>query len=263
MLQYDPKKRLNIEQLSRHHFLTRNVKDFHPIDFSLIYNKIGEKGIVINIKENKTIWQAFNADNTGKQNNLQNNNNNNINNSMWNIFDKETELKLSMISPQNLDQVPYSENETTDNNFTNNTNNNNAHNKNHINQQSNKNVQKMNVNNINNHQINNYNNNQINQFHSDNRINRLNPNFNVTNSHIPLDYNYPKEFANPGKNGVMANNINNYASINNFSPNNNMNLYQGNNNIPINQTQIYPQNYPGDIKIIKRAATTEESCMHQ
>ena len=265
MLQYDPKKRLNIEQLSRHHFLTRNVKDFHPIDFSLIYNKIGEKGIVINIKENKTIWQAFNADNTGNQKNLQNNknnNNNNINNSMWNIFDKETELKLSMISPQNLDQVPYSENETTDNNFTNNSNNNNAHNKNHINQQSDKNVQKMNVNNINNHQINNYNN-QINQFHSDNRINRLNPNFNVTNSHIPLDYNYPKEFANPGKNGVMANNINNYASINNFNQNNNMNLYHGNNNIPINQTQIYPQNYPGDIKIIKRAATTEESCMHQ
>ena len=259
MLQYDPKKRLNIEQLSRHQFLTRNVKNFTPIDFSLIYNKIGEKGIVINIKENKTICQAFNTDNNGNQYNIQKNNDNNYFN-MWNIFNKETELRLSKISPQKLDQAPYAENETIDNNFINNTNNK------QINQSPNINLQKMNIknmDNMNNNQINNYNN-QLKQLHSDNEINRFNYNYNVANTQIPLDYNYPKEFTNPTSNIVVGNNINRFDSSPNINQNNDMNLYQGNNNnLQINQTQIYPQNYPGDIKIIKRAATTEESCTNQ
>ena len=261
MLQYDPKKRLNIEQLSRHHFLTINVKNFTPIDFSLIYNKIGEKGIVINIKENKTICQAFNTDNNGNQNNIQKNNDNNYFN-MWNIFNKETELRLSKISPQKLDQAPYTENETIDNNFINNTNNK------QINQSPNINLQKMNIknmDNMNNNQIklNNYNN-KLKQIHSDNEINRFNYNYNVANTQIPQDYNYPKEFTNPTSNIVVGNNINRFDSSPNIKQNNDLNLYQGNNNnLQINQTQIYPQNYPGDIKIIKRAATTEESCTNQ
>lgn len=45
MLQYDPKKRLNIEQISQHSFLKNNVEDFTKIDLDLN----------VNIKNNQTI----------------------------------------------------------------------------------------------------------------------------------------------------------------------------------------------------------------
>ena len=262
MLQYDPKKRLNIEQLSRHHFLTRNVQNFHSIDFSLIYSKIGEKGIVVNTKDNKTMWQVFNANNTGIQNN--NNNNNNISNNfnisssqMWNIFNGETEQKLSMISPNILDQQPFVEDDTKDN-TVNNTNQNNQ-----INQQQNLNY---NNNMINNNQINN-NNDQIRYHHSDNNINRINyNNFNVANSHIPFNYNYniSNTHVNPNLNNFGEMGQNQYISSPMINQNNNGNFRQGNNmNQQINQTQVNPPNYPGDIEIHRRAATTEESCHFQ
>ena len=127
MLQYDPKKRLNCEQLSRHQFLTRKVENFSPIDFSLIYNKVDEKGIVINTKDNKTMWQVFNSNESQikNNNNIMNNNNINTNENMWNIFNKETELKLSKIPMNIFDQTPFVENEGVDNGFDNNNINNN------------------------------------------------------------------------------------------------------------------------------------------
>ena len=281
MLQYDPKKRLNIEELSRHHFLTRNVKDFRPIDFSLIYSKIGEKGIVVNTKENKTMWQVFNANNTEIQNNnnISNNNVNNNFNNMWDIFNKETEIKLSMISPKELDQTPFSENDTAGNSNINN-------NINQVNQiKQDKHHNNINYNNINNNinisstQFINNNQKQFKHLHSDNstNINNYN-NFNLANSQMPFDYKYPKEFINydnnkktnvinPGNNfeGTMQNHFESTPVIN---PSINMNFYPSNNinndfNQKINQTQINPQNSLDDIKIQKRIATTDESCLHQ
>ena len=41
MLQYTPNKRLNIEQLSKHEFLNKNVKDFKPVDLNLFDNTNG------------------------------------------------------------------------------------------------------------------------------------------------------------------------------------------------------------------------------
>ena len=63
MLQYDSNSRLNIEQLAAHHFITKNVKDFHSIDLKQISNKIDKnKQIVIDVKKNKSIWAIFNKE---------------------------------------------------------------------------------------------------------------------------------------------------------------------------------------------------------
>jgi serine/threonine protein kinase len=83
MLQYDSSKRLTIEELSRHHFLTRKTKDFNTIDFVLVAEKLGTKGIYINTKKNET---------------------------MWNIFNEETEVKLSNIPTRILDKNTFPDN---------------------------------------------------------------------------------------------------------------------------------------------------------
>ena len=70
MLQYDPKKRLTAEQLSRHHFLTRNVRNFHKIDLKLVSHKLGEKGINVNTKKNETMWDIFNEEDNKKLYNI-------------------------------------------------------------------------------------------------------------------------------------------------------------------------------------------------
>ena len=70
MLQYDSKKRLTSEQLSRHHFLTRNVRNFNKIDLKLVSNKIGQNGINVNTKKNQTIWDIFNEEDNKKLYNI-------------------------------------------------------------------------------------------------------------------------------------------------------------------------------------------------
>ena len=73
MLQYDSHQRLNSEELSRHVFLTRNVKDFHPIDMKKVSKKVDKKGLNINVKKNKTIWAIFNDDDEDKLNKINGN----------------------------------------------------------------------------------------------------------------------------------------------------------------------------------------------
>ena len=57
MLQYEGKNRLNIEQLSRHAFITKDVKQFKKINLNEISNKIEDNQIEVNTKENKTFIQ--------------------------------------------------------------------------------------------------------------------------------------------------------------------------------------------------------------
>ena len=59
MLQYNAKNRLSAEELSRHHFLTKNIKDFKNIDLKKVSNRIDNKGLNINIKKNQSIWAIF------------------------------------------------------------------------------------------------------------------------------------------------------------------------------------------------------------
>ena len=56
MIQYDPKARLSCEELSRHPFLTKDVKDFTSID---VKTKDGEDMIKIDFKESKSIHKSI------------------------------------------------------------------------------------------------------------------------------------------------------------------------------------------------------------
>ena len=61
MLQYDSKIRLSADELSRHYFLTKNIKDFTRIDINKIKNNLTEDDeIKINVKKNQSIWAIFN-----------------------------------------------------------------------------------------------------------------------------------------------------------------------------------------------------------
>ena len=62
MLQYEAQRRLSADQLSRHEFLTKNVKDFKPIDLQKASKNIDEKGLNINCNINTSIWSIFNID---------------------------------------------------------------------------------------------------------------------------------------------------------------------------------------------------------
>ena len=73
MLQYDPSTRLSAEQLSRHAFLTKNVKDFKPINLKKVDNKVSGKKLNINAKKNATIWSIFNGDDEEKLTNIEGN----------------------------------------------------------------------------------------------------------------------------------------------------------------------------------------------
>ena len=57
MLQYEGKNRLNAEQLSRHAFLTKDVKQFKRINLNEISNKIEDNQIEVDTHENKTFLQ--------------------------------------------------------------------------------------------------------------------------------------------------------------------------------------------------------------
>ena len=74
MLQYNSTTRLTCEELSKHPFLTLNVKDFHPIDMQKVSKKCDDKKLKINVKQNKSIWAIFNADDEEKLVNIDGNN---------------------------------------------------------------------------------------------------------------------------------------------------------------------------------------------
>ena len=67
MLQYNAEKRLSANELSRHHFLTKSVREFEPIDVRKVSNKINRNNdLNINIKKNATIWSIFNEEDENK-----------------------------------------------------------------------------------------------------------------------------------------------------------------------------------------------------
>ena len=53
MLQYNPKKRLNIDQISRNEFLNKNFQNFSKIELDLFGDKVCPNGLNINIKKIK------------------------------------------------------------------------------------------------------------------------------------------------------------------------------------------------------------------
>ena len=57
MLQHNPQKRLNIDQLANHNFLMKNVKDFKELDLKRAGEKGDKDNLTINTKE--SIWGIF------------------------------------------------------------------------------------------------------------------------------------------------------------------------------------------------------------
>ena len=66
MLQYNAQKRLSANELARHHFLTKNIRDFEPIDVRKVSNKVNQNKLQVNIKRNQTIWSIFNQEDEDK-----------------------------------------------------------------------------------------------------------------------------------------------------------------------------------------------------
>ena len=62
MLQYSAKHRLSSDELSKHAFLIKNVKDFKKLDLRKVSHKVDMQGLNINIKRNQSIWAIFNAE---------------------------------------------------------------------------------------------------------------------------------------------------------------------------------------------------------
>ena len=80
MLQYNPDDRLSVTELAQHDFIVKNVREFTKVDIKQVFNKLDRKGLVINVKDNKTIRRVFSIDssNNDNKNNYNNNNQNNI-----------------------------------------------------------------------------------------------------------------------------------------------------------------------------------------
>ena len=66
MLQYNPAQRLSCKKLAKHPFLTKNVKDFHPINLSLVSKNVEKDKLKINVKNNKSICSIFNEQDVGE-----------------------------------------------------------------------------------------------------------------------------------------------------------------------------------------------------
>ena len=272
MLQYDSRKRLNIEEISRHHFLTRNTKDFSSIDFALVASKLGEDKLYINTKNNDTLWKIFNEETEENCRKIPTRilDTNTFIDNKGQEDEKETieENKNQNSQSQVTDKYQPSQQLQTNNNYYSSTNTNTNTNAN----------TNLNPNYYPQSQITNkeMSNNMQKGFREDKRI----QNYNNFNSNP--NPNNQIHFTNQTVNNInnfqnVTTNFNNMGTHDTFSPyplgpsagntqNNNVPFYEGyttnpqiNNNI--NQ-QIYP-NYPGDIKVKKQIATTDESCLNQ
>ena len=60
MFQYESEKRLSAEELSRHDFLTKNIRHFVRIDINEVKKYIKNDKLIININEDETLWNMFN-----------------------------------------------------------------------------------------------------------------------------------------------------------------------------------------------------------
>ena len=74
MLQYNADIRASAEVLSKHAFLTKSIKSFQKVDFNKISKKISGKELVINYKDNDTIYRLFNRNTVTNEENNKNDN---------------------------------------------------------------------------------------------------------------------------------------------------------------------------------------------
>jgi serine/threonine protein kinase len=106
MLQYDPKKRLNIDQLEKHPFLTKSLYQFTKIDLSKVNNNIKNNKLKMNTKNNRTIWAIFNEEDEKKLLSIDSNNN---------YIEKESPIKEESVYDHK--KMPLNENKIINNNI--------------------------------------------------------------------------------------------------------------------------------------------------
>ena len=70
MIQYDPRKRLNAEQLLNHRFLKRAYSELTKINLKEAHNKLIGSNIKINSKYNQSIWEIFEQDEDSELDNI-------------------------------------------------------------------------------------------------------------------------------------------------------------------------------------------------
>ena len=102
MLQYEGEKRLSAQELSKHSFLVKNVKDFTKPEFDKFSNKINNGEFEINTINNKTVWSYFNKEEIQKESHEQSDNN------LINMNDENSYLKKinnNLIKDNNISQV--------------------------------------------------------------------------------------------------------------------------------------------------------------
>ena len=245
MLQYDSDKRLNIEQLSNHSFLKKNVNEFHKIDLQRVNKNIVRSKLKLNVKGNKTIWAVFNEEDEDKLMKIKGddfaedkpiaefdhkkaNSNQNLNNK---IKDNNNNNNLQ----NNNNKNPLMPNNNINNNINNNNLNNNKINNNNL---LNNNINNNNINNNNNFNNNNLKNNNINN----NNLNNNNINNNNLNKNNIINNNNINNNINNNKINNMNNNMNN-----NINKNQNINI---NNNINANKNINNQNNYANQKPII-------------
>jgi len=295
MLQYNSKYRLSAEQLSRHHFLTKNIKDFKKIDLNKVSNKVDKQGLNINIKRNHSIWAIFseedekalidipgnfylndlkpiaeeNNENPFKKgndnkdmkkvdnNNLNNNKIKNNNNLNNNIYKNNNQIK------NNNNNIIKNNNANLYNNYINNNKNiiqtnNNLKNNNNIknnNLNINNNIKNNNLN-INNNNINN-NNIQKNINNNINANNNINNNHNLIINNMNNINNLKDNNINSNKNNL--NNLYENIRINNLKINNNINPnLKNNNNLNNNNNNNNLYNKINNIKINNKIEDNKE-----
>jgi serine/threonine protein kinase len=216
MLQYDPNQRLNIEQLSNHTFLTKNVKSFEPIDIKKVKRKVDKSKLEINIKKNKSIWAIFNQEDEDKLVRIS-----------AQCFDKPIDEQANFVKP-NLNNNNLNNNNNQNNNLNNRNNNQN-------------NMQKMQSGNLNN-RINNQNN--IQKMQSDN-LKNINQNNNKNNMQNNNNLNNRNNMQNQ-----KPNHNHNQNNDNKNNTNNNNDRFLGKQAQPQNKQFVpaYPYTYaPGGL----------------
>ena len=247
MLQYEPERRLNIEQLANHNFLKKNVNNFEKLDLHKVNKNLVKSKLKLNVKANATIWALFNDEDEDKLMKIKGN-------------DFATDMPIAEVDYKKANSNPNIINNQIKDNNNNNlvprtnsnniplVNNNNLNNNNNINNNNlNNNLPKNYLNNnLPNNNINN-NNNQINKANVNNNIMRNNnPNLNnnnINNNNNQYNNNINKNNNNQINKANTNNNImrNNNPNLNNKNQNQNNINKNNNNNILNNNLQYFAQ----------------------
>ena len=205
MLQYDSDDRLSAEELSKHDYLNKSVKDFKRLDISKLRSNIGKNGLIIDFKNHGTIYETFHTKSNDDDNNNKINNNSN-GNIKYSLKNEENNMQPDSQDLNNNNSSNYNQYEVEEINGD---------------QKGNIEIIKRNIS-INN-SCNSFQNNNANNYNSD-EADIKNKNNNLGDSCLSKDTN--KLLENNLKDSIDSSNL----LMRNLKENQNNNLYNSNNN---------------------------------